>query len=118
VEFAVEYYRTVDGEAPIQEFLEALRATDPVLERLLAAGLKKLRNGSLHGPPFTKQVDKADDIFELRVGGANIARAFFFFRRGQKIVVTNGYVKKSRKVDAAELERARRYKRDWEARAS
>jgi len=50
------------------------------------------------------------------VGHANIARAFFFFQRGQAIIVTNGYVKKRQKVDPAELQKARDYKRDWEAR--
>jgi len=61
-------------------------------------------------------VDAEHGILELRVGSANIARAFFFFRQGQRIVVTHGYVKKRQKVDPRELERARRYKQDWEGR--
>jgi hypothetical protein len=46
----------------------------------------------------------------------NIARIFFFFRPGQEIIVINGYVKKQRKVDTGELERARICKKDWEER--
>ncbi len=57
-----------------------------------------------------------DAIFELRIGDKNIARVFFFFRQGQEIILTNGYVKKQQKVDTGELERARRYKKDWEER--
>ena len=50
------------------------------------------------------------------MGDRDIARVFFFFRPGGLIVCTNGYVKKSQKLDAAELARARHYKADWEAR--
>lgn len=30
--------------------------------------------------------------------------------------MTNGYVKKQQKVDTSELERARRYKADWQGK--
>jgi hypothetical protein len=52
-------------------------------------------------------------ILELRVGNRDIARVFFF-QPGQQIICTNGYVKKSQKLDPRELARARRYKADWE----
>ncbi len=118
VEFDVRFY-FLDNERqerPILTFLEGLRRSDPVLHKLLVAGLKKIERRERHGPPLTELVDRERGIFELRVGDANIARAFFFFRRGREIVVTNGYVKKRRKVDADELQRARDYKQDWEAR--
>jgi hypothetical protein len=38
------------------------------------------------------------------------------FEPGRRIVVTNGYVKKAQRLDLGELERARRYKADWERR--
>ena len=53
---------------------------------------------------------------ELRVGRANIARVFFFFRPNREIVVTNGYVKKAQKLDPEEIVRAERYKAYWERR--
>lgn len=97
-------------------FLHDVQATEPVLYKLLVAGIKKLEQSDFHGPPFTELVDKDNHIFELRVGHTNIARAFFFFRRGQEIIVTNGYVKKKQKLDSGELQKAQIYKRDWEAR--
>ena len=69
-----------------------------------------------HGPPLTEQVDRENDILELRVGHKNIARAFFFFQRGREIIVTNGYVKKGQKLDRLELKRAQEFKKDWEER--
>ena len=86
------------------------------LHKLLVAGIKKIEQRDRHGPPLTELIDRDYQIFELRVGNRNIARAFFFFRRGQEIVVTNGYVKKRQKVDAGALRTARGYKKDWEER--
>jgi hypothetical protein len=109
VHFTVRFYFFADetAERPIVTFLEQLRRDEPILHKLLVAGLKKLESRDRHGPPLTEVVDREHSILELRVGHANIARAFFFFQRGQEIIVTNGYVKKRQRVDAAELQKAR-----------
>ncbi len=121
MEFRVLFYEHVgvDGVTvtiPLRTFLADLRRQQPDLEKLLVAGLMKLRDLRYHGPPLTEQVDAEHKIYELRVGRANIARLFFFFQRGQVIVVTHGYVKKQQKLDLGELARARTYQRDWEER--
>ena len=95
MEYRITFYQTEDGQTPVVELLESLRTDHSVLHKLLVAGLRKLK---------------------LRVGRTDIARVFFFFRPNQEIVCTNGYVKKSRKLDPAELARAERYKADWERR--
>lgn len=114
--FNVRFYFDQQGTKPVVVFLDELRITDPILHKLVIAGIKKIENSERHGPPLTEVLDPDNDILELRIGSANIARVFFFFRRGQEIILTNGYVKKRQKVDQRELEKARRYKRDWEAR--
>lgn len=116
VEFDVRFYGTATGEKPIVTWLNELRRTQPVLERLVATGLAKLNNGDRHGPPLTTQIDPANGIYELRVGSTNIARVFFFFQPGREIVVTNGYVKQRQRLDPRELRRAQEYQRDWKAR--
>lgn len=120
MEFKVRFYyidaEEGKAERPVLTFLESLRKTAPVLHKLLTAGIKKIEKSERHGPPLTDMVDNENGILEIRVGDANIARAFFFFRKGQEIIVTNGYVKKRQKVDTGALDLARRYKRDWEER--
>lgn len=116
MQFEVLFYADEQGRSPAIEFLERLRSDDPTLHRLVVAGLQKLTDRHYHGPPLTEQVDGSHGIFELRVGRANIARVFFFFQPGQRIVVTNGYVKKQQRLDRRELERARRARRVWEER--
>lgn len=116
MEFEVVFSTDSQGRTPVLAFLEELRATQPSLHRLIVAGLSKLRDRAYHGPPLTEQIDGEAGIFELRVGRTNIARVFFFFQPGRRIVVVNGYVKKQQRLDRRELERARRARRDWEER--
>ena len=116
MEFRIRFYETADGDKPLVGFLDSLRSGHPTLHRLVVAGLTKLRLRQNHGPPLTAQVGGTEGIFELRVGGADIARVFFFFRPGQEIVCTHGYVKKSQKLDRKKVTQAEGYKADWEAR--
>lgn len=89
----------------------------------------KMRAKALHGlslleefgnqlrEPYSKQV--GDGLFELRIKfSSDISRLFYFFVVNNKIVVTNGFVKKSMKTPRSELELARKYKADYERRHS
>lgn len=116
MEYRVTFYRTEGGDKPVAEFLESLRGKNEALHKLVTAGLRKLKNGNNHGPPLTVPVQGSSGIVELRVGRADIARVFFFFRPNREIVCTNGYVKKSQRLDPDQLARAERYKADWERR--
>lgn len=86
------------------------------MHKRATAGLLKLQWSEWHGPPLTPLVDPAHGISELRVGGRDIAWVFFFFRKGRELILTNGYVKKTQKLDPDALALARRYKQDWEER--
>lgn len=116
MEFRITFYTKEDGTKPIVEWLEELRNSQPILEKLVSKGLEKLRDRRRHGPPLTNQVDHEHGIYELRVGSTNIARVFFSFRPGQEIVVTNGYIKQQQKLDTGKLALAREYQRQWEER--
>jgi len=58
-----------------------------------------------------------DGIRELRVAfGGNSYRAFYFFIVGDLIVITHAFIKKTDKVPQAEIDRALRYRCDFESR--
>ena len=62
--------------------------------------------------PLSRHVE--DGIFELRTKqGNNIDRIFYFFVFGNKIIMTNGYIKKQEKIDNTELKRAKKYMNDY-----
>jgi phage-related protein len=72
-------------------------------------------NGPQLREPYSKMLE--DGIFELRTKqSSDITRVFYFFFVGRKIVLTNGFVKKSQKTPKAEKELARKYKADYERR--
>ena len=116
MQFSVRFYYDANGNKPLLAFLEDLRKRDRILHKLVVAGIRKLEEGERRGPPLTELVDQQEVLFELRIGGKNIARVFFFFGQGQELILTHGYVKKQQKFDARELVRARSYKKDWEQR--
>jgi hypothetical protein len=118
VEYRIVFYETEAGEKPVVEFLEGLRNSNPILHKLVAAGIRKLKQRDNHGAPLTTAIRGSMGMMEMRVGRTDIARVFFFFQPDREIVCTNGYVKKSQKLDPNELERAERCKVDWERRRS
>ncbi|MBU2573385.1 MAG: type II toxin-antitoxin system RelE/ParE family toxin [Elusimicrobia bacterium] len=58
-----------------------------------------------------------EGIRELRIRlGTNRYRAFYFFIRGNYIVITHGILKKTDEVPPGEIDKALRYKKDLEDR--
>ena len=69
-----------------------------------------------NGPKMREPYSKAlgDGIFELRAQfGNDISRVLYFFITGHKIIITNGFVKKTDKTPNAEIQRAKLYRNDF-----
>ena len=65
--------------------------------------------------PYSKSLD--DGIFEIRAKqGNNITRVLYFFYVGNKIILTNGFVKKSQKTPPSEIALAKKYRAEYEKR--
>lgn len=113
MDFQIEFFTTLSGRKPVLELLEELKVRQPVLHKLGYAGLRKLRNRQQHRRPLVAKIDTSHDIWELRVGGSDILRIFYFHASDSALVLTNGYVKKSQRLDQNQLETARQRKREW-----
>ena len=62
--------------------------------------------------PFSKYL--GDGIFELRVNfSSDTSRILYFFFSEGKIILTNGFMKKTQKIPRVEFEKALRYKNDY-----
>jgi phage-related protein len=113
--YEIIFYDSEDGRCPVQEFLDSLNP------KLLAKTLRTIdlleHNGPQLREPYSKMLE--DGIFELRTKqSSDITRVLYFFFVGKRIVLTNGFVKKSQKTPKAEKELARKYKADYERRYS
>lgn len=108
--FEVEFYETVDGKTPVDDFLGDL---DPKMRAKMVGMMELLEEkGTSLRAPYTKYL--RDDIFELRCNfGNNITRALFFFYTGGKIIITNGFVKKKDKTPDSEIEMAIKRRQDY-----
>ena len=73
--------------------------------------LLEIRGNELR-EPFSKHIE--DGIFEIRNKvGNGITRIFYFFVIGQKIILTNGFIKKTQKTPKAEIALAKKYRNDY-----
>ena len=62
--------------------------------------------------PYSKPL--GDGIFELRAKvGTDISRVLYFFYFNNKIVFTNGFVKKTQKTPRNEILKAKKYREDY-----
>ncbi len=102
MEFTIELYETSNGRPVVEEELTSIERRAPIVHDLLVAGLNKLRHRDYHRPPLCQPL--GGGLFELRVGHKDIARAAWFFRAGQQIIVVHCFVKKSQKTPQAELD--------------
>ena len=110
MDYVVEYYEKADGSRPAEEFI---LSQDNKMQAKIFAALE------LKGPalrePFSKPL--GDGIFEVRAKqGSDISRVLYFFVVGKRVILTNGFIKKTAKTPPREIERAKRYRADYESK--
>ena len=110
MDYTVEYYEKDDGSRPAEEFI---LSQDNKMQAKIFAALELLESkGPALREPYSKVLD--DGIFEVRAKqGTDISRALYFFVVGRRVILTNGFVKKTMKTPPREIERAKRYRADF-----
>lgn len=108
--FEVQFYETGNGECPVEDFILGL---DMKLRVKLVGLLDILEEqGNLLREPYSKYLD--DGIFEIRCKvGSNISRVLYFFYDQGKIILTNGFIKKTQKTPPEELKLAKARRNDY-----
>lgn len=109
--FRIEYYEKANGEMPCREFIDSL----PLKMKVKAiASIDYLSECGLYiREPYVKYLE--DGIFELRVQfSSDRIRIFYFFVKDEKIILTNGFLKKTKKTPRKYLELAKKYKKNYE----
>ena len=88
--FEIEYYDLPDGTYPAFEFIIS---QPPKMQAKLTWTVTLLEeHGNALRMPYSEYL--GDGIFQLRaIQGNDIARVFFFFVAGKKVVLTHGFVK-------------------------
>jgi phage-related protein len=111
MEFSVEFYETLAGRCPVQEFLDELKRSDPGDFAAVLAGLAKLRNRRYHAEPLSKAL--GDGLLELRHVGKLNTRVIWFFMKGRRIIAVHAIRNKGQAIPAHDLRTAHERMVDW-----
>jgi len=110
----VFFYRDVDGNSPVADWLRSLRGDDPTgfmnclarLELLEASGHELRRPAA----DFLR-----DGIYELRAKHKHVQYRLLYFFHGRNVaIVAHGIVKRGSAVPDVDIDRAARRKRQFE----
>lgn len=109
-QFTIEFYEDINGNLPVEQFILSL---DTKMRAKLLGILKILQEkGNQLREPYTKYL--GDGIFEIRIKvGTDISRVLYFFYYGRIIILTNGFIKKTRKTPVKEIALAKKRKMDY-----
>lgn len=109
-EYNVVFYDTPGGELPARAFLDGL---EPKMRAKMLHTISILQaNGVQTRLPYSEHLD--DGIFEVRAKvGSDISRVLYFFFVGKRIVLTNGFIKKTQKTPPREIELAKKYRKEY-----
>lgn len=110
IEFTVEFYEDENGCRPVEEFLLKLN----VKMRAKLFGLLKVlqEKGYQLREPYSKHL--CDGIFQIRGKvGNDTTRILYFFYIDGKIILTNGFIKKTNKTPVKEIALAKKRRRDY-----
>ncbi len=106
--FDIDFFKFDDGKCPVREYLDS---TDTKMRAKILWTISLLeKNGNMLPMPYSEHLD--DGIFELRTKqGSDISRVLYFFCVGRKIILTNGFDKKTNKTPKSEIEIAKKYRK-------
>lgn len=104
------YYETAGGDSPVEDFIEGLDQ-DSQDKFFFKKGLLEDIGPQLRSPHTDKI---GNGIFELRFKGKEgQVRVLFFFYYEKQIILTNGFVKKTRKTPKKEIKTAEQRRKDF-----
>ncbi len=107
----IAFYRTPAGRCPAEDFLDELTGK----QAQKVTWVLRLIAEMDHVPTqYWKKLSNTDDIWEARVNfGRETFRLLGFYATSDRVVLTNGFQKKSRRIPRSEIELAEQRKHDY-----
>lgn len=108
------FYKTASGDSPVEEFIGSLPSKT---QQKIAWVLKIVKELPVVNRQFLKKLAGTKDIWEVRIdSGSDTFRILGFFDRGDLVILTNGFAKKTGKTPPKEIKLAEERKSDYERR--
>ena len=107
----IEFYRTLSGDCPVEEFLDSLSDRDA---QKVAWVLRLVERLEMVPQQYLKRVAGTHEVWEVRsqVGGSSY-RLLGFFYESRFLILTNGFSKKRQKTPMKEIELAQRRRAEY-----
>lgn len=113
----IEYYIKENGDVPVVDFLLSLQ---PKMRAKAYSEIELLQEHGINlKEPYVKPIKgkKYKGLYELRIKlGSDASRIFYFTYHRNTFVLLNGFLKKTNSTPKVELEKAIKYKYDYEKR--
>lgn len=111
--YEVIFYDKSDGTEPAKDFI--LSVDKKMRAKILKTIVILQNNGTDLRMPYSEHLE--DGIFEIRAKvGSDISRVLYFFVIGHRIILTNGFIKKTQKTPKGEIEKAKQYRKEYLSR--
>lgn len=111
--YEVIFYDKSDGTEPAKDFI--LSVDKKMRAKILKTIVMLQNNGTELRMPYSEHLE--DGIFEIRAKvGSDISRVLYFFVIGHRIILTNGFIKKTQKTPKGEIEKAKQYRKEYLSR--
>lgn len=108
--WTIEFFKTKSGKSPVKEFLDSLNSRQAAN---IIEAMELLKNfGFQLKEPYIKFV--GDKLYELRVKDPDgIYRVLYFAASGKRFVMVHGFIKKTQKLPAKELAKAKKRMKEY-----
>ena len=107
----INFYRTINGKCPIEDFLDSLPSKTAQKITWVLSVIEEL---DIVPTKYFKKISTNDDIYECRADFmGNTYRLLGFFYKGNLIILTNGFMKKTQKTPDDEITLAINRKKDF-----
>ena len=107
----LHFYTTKSGSSPVEDYLNSL--SDKHAKKV-AWVLRLVRDLDFITKTYFKKLINTNDIWEVRIkSGSSSFRILCFFYKGNIIILTNGFAKKTQKTKIKEIKLSERRKKEY-----
>ncbi len=115
MDWIIEYYMTREGKSPVKEFVDSLSAEGQAKYIFIT---RLLQEYGIHvKEPYVKQITGHKKLYEIRIKDkSGISRILYFAHTGKKFVLLHGFIKKTDKMPAKEIDIAKQRMKEYLSR--
>jgi len=108
--YQVLFFEEEEGVSSSENFVKSLA---PKMSAKIFRLISMIsENGPQLREPYSKHLN--DGIFELRAqSGSDISRVLYFFYIGKRVIITNGFIKKTQKTPQSEIDKAKAIRKEF-----